>query len=160
MLFPSIPDAMSEVVVTVTLEGYIAHMGVQHLLQIRSMWTLSSRFVIYFTVPSNGNDNHQFSIRQNIPVVDLTQSPVNNIKQSFSPQECSDEVRKQNIKNYLVKSLCAVDQFKQKLRWLKYLKAFTCWCFCTFNLWTVFVDYSSECLTKQNFTSVKKCSAV
>lgn len=28
MLFPSIPDAMSEVVVNVTLEGYIAHMGV------------------------------------------------------------------------------------------------------------------------------------
>lgn len=28
MLFPSIPDAMSEVVVTVTLEGYIAHIGV------------------------------------------------------------------------------------------------------------------------------------
>ena len=28
MLFPSIPDAMWEVVVNVTLEGYIAHMGV------------------------------------------------------------------------------------------------------------------------------------
>ena len=28
MLFPSIPDVMSEVVVNVTLEGYKAHMGV------------------------------------------------------------------------------------------------------------------------------------
>ena len=28
MLFPSIPDAMPEVVVNVTLEGYIAHIGV------------------------------------------------------------------------------------------------------------------------------------
>lgn len=28
---------------------------------------------------------------ENIPVVDLTQSSVNNFKASFSPQECSDE---------------------------------------------------------------------